>query len=138
MIHPLYPLLDLLILLLMFLLVMVPLPVTGRGILGISSFHVLDVAHVPRLTMQLISGGQIVDFGCRVILDFHYCSILDRHSDALLGAGPRHHDSQGLWEFDWLHLPSVASLPPLLPCLPALFNSGIFALVTCVALVFHP
>ena len=74
MIHPLYPLLDLLILLLMFLLVMVPLPVTGRGILGISSFHVLDVAHVPRLTMQLISGGQIVDSGCRVILDFDSCS----------------------------------------------------------------
>ena len=32
--------------------------VNGRGILSTSSFH---VAHVPRLTMQLIFGGQIVD-----------------------------------------------------------------------------
>ena len=33
------------------------LPVNGRGILNTSSFHVPDVAHVPRLTMQLMSGG---------------------------------------------------------------------------------
>ena len=70
----------------MFLLLMVPsLPVNGRGILNTPAFH---VHHVPRLTMQLISGGQIVDFGCRVILDFDSCSVLDRHTGALLGVSP--------------------------------------------------
>jgi hypothetical protein len=28
---------------------------------------------------------------------------------ALVGTGPRWHDSQRLWELDWLHLPSVVS-----------------------------
>ncbi|XP_037475943.1 uncharacterized protein LOC119353418 [Triticum dicoccoides] len=36
------------------------LPVNGRGIFSTSSFHVPDVAHVPRLAMQLISAGQVV------------------------------------------------------------------------------
>ena len=75
-----------------------PLPVASRGTLSTSSFHVSSVAHVPRLTMQLISGGQIVDSSCRVILDFDSCSIQDRRTGALLGAGPRRSD--GLWELD--------------------------------------
>ena len=54
-----------------------PLPVASRGTLSTSSFHVPSVAHVPRLTMQLISGGQIVDSSCRVILDFDLCSVQD-------------------------------------------------------------
>ena len=65
-----------------------PLPVASRGTLSTSSFHVPSVAHVPRLTMQLISGGQIVDSSCRVILDFDSCSVQDRRTGALLGAGP--------------------------------------------------
>ena len=59
-------------------------------------FQVPDVAHVPRLTMQLMFDSQIVDTGCRVILDFDSCSVLDRHASDLLGVGPRHCDSQGL------------------------------------------
>ena len=62
-----------------------------------------------------MSGGQIVDSGCRFILDFDSCSALDRSTGALLGAGPRHRDSQGLWELDWLHLPSVATAAGLSP-----------------------
>ena len=56
--------------------------------------------------MQLISGGQIVDSNCRVILDFDLCSVQDRRTGALLCAGPRRSD--GLWELDWLRLPSAA------------------------------
>ena len=82
-----------------------PLHVASRGTLSTSSFHVPSVAHVPRLTMQLISGGQIVDSSCRVILDFDSCSVQDHRTGALLGAGPRRSD--GLWELDWLRLPSA-------------------------------
>src|SRR3954462_9278313 len=87
------------------------LPVHGRGTLSTSSFHVPSVAHVPRLTMQLISGGQIVDSSCRVILDFDSCSVQDRRTGALLGAGPR--CSDGLWELEWLRLPSTATAASL-------------------------
>ena len=86
-----------------------PLPVASRGTLATSSFYVPDVSHVPRLIMNLFSAGQLTDSGCRVILDVDSCTIQDRHTKALVGAGPRRHDSQGLWELDWLHVPSAAT-----------------------------
>ena len=87
-----------------------PLSVANRGTLSKSSFHVPSIAHVPRLTMQLIFGGHIVDSSCRVILDFDSCSV-DRRTGALLGAGPQRSD--GLWELDWLRLPSAATAASL-------------------------
>ncbi|XP_010228598.1 uncharacterized protein LOC104581774 [Brachypodium distachyon] len=35
----------------------------------------------------------------------------DRRKKVLVGAGPRHHDSQGLWELDWLRVPSSTTTP---------------------------
>ena len=90
--------------------------------------------------MQLISGGQIIDSGCRVILDFESCSIQDRHTGALLGAGPRCHHSQGLWEligFTFPPLPPPPVCPPQTPCLRTLLNMGIIVLVTYAALASH-
>ena len=52
-----------------------PLPVASRGTLATSSFYVPDVSHVPRLTMNLFSAGQLTDSGCRVILDVDSCTI---------------------------------------------------------------
>jgi hypothetical protein len=86
-----------------------PLSVASRGNLTTPSYYVPDVAHVPRLTMNLFSTGQLTDSGCHVILDVDSCSIQDRHTHTLVGAGPRRHDSQGLWELDWLHVPSAAT-----------------------------
>ena len=88
-----------------------PIPVASRGTLSSSAFHVPSVAHIPRLTMQLFSGSQIIDSRCRVTLDFDSCSVQDRCTGALLGAGPRRHD--GLWELDWLRLPSAATAASL-------------------------
>jgi hypothetical protein len=85
-----------------------PLPVISRGILSNSSFHVPSIAHISQLNMQLFSGSQIVDSRCSITLDFDSCSVQNRRTDALLGAGPRHHD--GLWELDWLCLPSDATV----------------------------
>jgi len=72
-----------------------PLPVSSRGTLSTSSFSVPDISHVPRLTMNLFSARQLTDSGCRVILDVDSCSVQDRRTQALVGAGPRHRDSQG-------------------------------------------
>ena len=85
-----------------------PLSVASRGNLS-TPYSVLDVAHVPRLTMNLFSAGQLTDSGCRVILDIDSCSVQDRRTHTLVGAGPRRRDSQGLWELDWLHVPSAAT-----------------------------
>ena len=50
------------------------LPVAGRPVLLTSSFHVPNVSHIPQLTMQLMSAGQITDHGCRIILESDsYC-----------------------------------------------------------------
>lgn len=77
-----------------------PLPVASRGTLSTSSFYVPYVSHVPCLTMNLFSASQLIDCGCRVILDVDSCTVQDRHTKALVGAGPRRLDSQGLWELD--------------------------------------
>jgi transposase InsO family protein len=58
--------------------------------------------------MQLFSGSQIVDSHCSITLDFDSCSVQDRRTGTLLGAGPRCHD--GLWELDWLCLSSDATI----------------------------
>ena len=86
-----------------------PLYVSSRGTLSTSSFSVPDISHVPRLTMNLFSASQLTDSGCRVILDVDSCSVQDRRTRALVGAGPRRRDSQGLWELDWLRVPSAAT-----------------------------
>jgi hypothetical protein len=85
-----------------------PLSVAGQGMLCSDSFHVPDVSLVPDLTMQLMSARQITDHDCRVILDPDFCYIQDHRMGHLVGTGPRRHDSQRLWELDWLCLPSAA------------------------------
>ena len=51
------------------------LSVAGQGTLLSTSFHVPVVSYIPKLTMQLISAGQLTDHGCRVILDSESCCI---------------------------------------------------------------
>ena len=88
------------------------LPVTRRGILSTSSFHVPTVSHVPNLTMQLMSVGQITDHGCRIILESDSCCVQDLRTGLLVGTGPRRHDPQRLWELEWLRLPSSTMANP--------------------------
>jgi hypothetical protein len=89
-----------------------PLSVAGQGTLCSNSFHVHGVSLVPDLTMQLMSAGQITDHDCHVILDAGFCYIQDHRMGHLIGTGPRRHDSQRLWELDWLCLLFVALASP--------------------------
>jgi hypothetical protein len=95
------------------------LPVSSKGTLSTSSFSVPDISHVPRLKMNLFSASQFTDSGCRVILDADSCAIQDCHTQVLVGAGPRHRDSLGLWELDWLCVPSAATSPASSPAVIA-------------------
>jgi hypothetical protein len=101
------------------------LPVSSRGTLSTSSFSVPDISHVPRLKMNLFSTSQFTDSGCRVILDTDSYAVQDRHTQVLVGAGPRRRDSLGLWELDWLHVPSAATSPTSSPVVIA-FVTGSF------------
>ena len=76
------------------------LSVAGQGTLSSPSFHVPAVSYIPKLTMQLISAGQLTDHGCRVILDSDSCCIQDRITGLLVGTSPCQRDSQRLWELD--------------------------------------
>jgi hypothetical protein len=91
------------------------LPVSSRDTLSTSSFSVPDISHVPRLKMNLFSSSQLTDSGCRIILDADSCAIQDRCTQALVGAGPRSRDAPGLWELDWLRVPSAATSPASSP-----------------------
>ena len=75
--------------------------------------------------MNLFSAAQLTDSGCRVILDVDSCSLQDAHTRALVGAGPRRRDSQGLWEPDWLRVPS-ATTTPTTPCVLAASTTASF------------
>ena len=76
------------------------LSVAGQGTLLSPSFHVPAVSYVSKLTMQLISAGQLTDHGCRWILDSDSCCIQDRITGFLVDTGPHRRDSQHLWELD--------------------------------------
>jgi hypothetical protein len=95
------------------------LTVSSRGTLSTSSFSVPDISHVPHLKMNLFSAGQLTNSGCRVILDADSCAVQDHHTQALVGAGPRRRDSSGLWELDWLRVPSAATSPASSPAVVA-------------------
>jgi hypothetical protein len=85
------------------------LPVSSRGTLSTSSFSVPHISHIPRLKVNLFSASQLTDSDCRVILDVDSCAVQDRHTQVLVGVGPRRRDSSGLWELDWLRVPSPAT-----------------------------
>jgi hypothetical protein len=57
--------------------------------------------------MNLLSVAQTTDSGCCVLFDADSVSVQDHHTQLLVGAGPRRRDSPGLWDLDWLRLPSA-------------------------------
>jgi hypothetical protein len=69
--------------------------------------------------MNLFSASQLTDSGCLVILDADSYAIQDRHTQVLVGADPHRHDSSGLWELDWLRVPSAATSPASSPAVVA-------------------
>jgi hypothetical protein len=111
------------------------LSVSSQDTLSTHSFYVPDISHVPHLTMNLVSASQLTGSSCRVILDIDSCSVQDRRTQSLVGAGPRRHDSQGFWELDWLRVPCAATSSSSSSAIVAFATSGIIVLATFVVLV---
>ena len=84
------------------------LPIASRGLLHTPLFHVPDVAHIPKLSMNLISASQLTSHGCLVVFDEFACRVQDRLIRTLLGASRRH---SGVYVLDRLCLP-CSSLSP--------------------------
>jgi hypothetical protein len=83
--------------------------VTHQGNLATSQFTVPGVSLVPKLSMNLISVGQLTDMHCFVVFYDTSCFVQDRRTRALLGIGHRHKGDSGLYILDHLHLPSPTS-----------------------------
>jgi hypothetical protein len=69
--------------------------------------------------MNMFSASQLTNSSCCVILDADSCTVQDHHTQVLVGAGPRCRDSSGLWELDWLRVPSAATSPASSPAVIA-------------------
>ena len=51
------------------------LPITSRGLLHTSQFHIPDVAYIPQLSMNLISAGQLASIGYLIVFYEFVCHV---------------------------------------------------------------
>ncbi len=87
--------------------------VTHQGAISAPRFAVPDVSLVPKLSMNLISVGQITDKNCFVGFDDTSCFVQDRHSGAVVGTGHCQKGSSGLYILDNLNMPSSSTGTPI-------------------------
>ena len=69
-------------------------------------FVIPDVSFVPKLSVNLLSVGQIADHNCFIGFDDSSCFIQDRRSGTVIGTGHRRRCSPSLYILDTLRLPS--------------------------------
>lgn len=86
--------------------------VTHQGSISSPQFTVPNVSLVPKLSMNLISVGQLTDTNCFVGFDDTSCFVQDRHTGAVIGTGHRQKRSCGLYILDSLSLPSSSTNTP--------------------------
>jgi hypothetical protein len=80
--------------------------VTHKGSLYTSQFSISDISFIPKLSMNLLSVGQITNHNCFVGFDSSSCFVQDRRSRTMIGTGHRHRDSSRLYTLDSLYLPT--------------------------------
>lgn len=83
-----------------------PLPLTGIGTIQTTHVSLPNVYCIPKLTMNLVSVGQLCDLGYLVHFSSTTCSVQDPNSKKLIGTGRR---QGGLYVLDDLHIPSHAA-----------------------------
>ncbi|CAN1245557.1 Retrovirus-related Pol polyprotein from transposon RE1 [Linum grandiflorum] len=88
------------------------IPVAGEGSISSPSLSLDHVLHVPRLAPNLLSVGQLIDGGCRVIFGPTGCSVQDHQTRKEIGHGSKHGRT--------FYLRKLGSLPLLPSCGSAL------------------
>uniref|UniRef100_A0A2N9EGE2 Reverse transcriptase Ty1/copia-type domain-containing protein n=1 Tax=Fagus sylvatica TaxID=28930 RepID=A0A2N9EGE2_FAGSY len=90
--------------------------VRSIGTVSTSKLSISDVFHVPKLSYNLLSVGQLAELGYRIILDYFGCIVQDPRTGQELGTGRR---IGRLFEISSLRLPATgvsvatSSLPSL-------------------------
>ena len=82
------------------------MPLTGVGSIVTPQVSLSSVYHIPTLTMNLVSVGQLCDAGYLVSFSSSFCHVQDPQSQTLIGTGRR---QGGLYILDKLHVPVVAA-----------------------------
>ena len=94
-----------------------PCTVTHQGSLSSSQFSVPAVSFVPRLSMNLMSVGQLTDMNYFVDFDASSCYVQDRQSMRVIGTGHRRRGSSSLYVLDTLRVPSTHVFSHFLCCI---------------------
>ena len=87
------------------------------GFVSTSNFSVPGVFHVPDLSYNLCSVGQLAELGYRFIFYYSECIVQDPRTGQELGTGPR---VGRMFPMDNLHLPPVAVATAAVSSLPSL------------------
>ena len=80
------------------------MPVCSIGTVFTSKLSISDVFHVPQLSYNLLSVGQLAELGHRIILDYFDCVVQDPRTRQELGTGRR---IGRMFEISSLHLPAT-------------------------------
>jgi transposase InsO family protein len=78
--------------------------VRSIGTVSTSKLSISDVFHVPQLSYNLLSVGQLAELGYRIILDYYGCVVQDPRTGQELGTGRR---IGRLFEISSLRLPAI-------------------------------
>ncbi|KAI3769398.1 hypothetical protein L6452_00500 [Arctium lappa] len=79
-----------------------PMPLAGIGSIVSSNFSLPNVYHIPKLSLNLVSVGQLFDSGYKVSFSPDSCCVQDPRTQKLIGTGRRR---GGLYVLDELRLP---------------------------------
>ena len=83
-----------------------PMPSTGVGTIDSPNLSLSNVYHIPKLTMNLVSVGQLCDAGYSVSFSSTFCHVQDPQSQKVIGTGRR---QGGLYIMEKLNVPMVAA-----------------------------
>ncbi|OMO83306.1 Integrase, catalytic core [Corchorus capsularis] len=70
----------------------------------LGKFYVPNVLYAPQLSVNLLSVGQLADFGCDIWFSDIFCVVQDRHTGKQIGIGRR---EGGLYVLDFLFVPQI-------------------------------
>ena len=87
------------------------------GFVSTSNLSVPRVFHVPDLSYNLCSVGQLAELGYSLIFDYSGCSVQDPRTGQELETSPR---VERMFPIDNLHLPPVAAVAAAVSSLPSL------------------